>query len=72
MRACSSFAEDNLVDAFYLNIHLDSRNALFGTRNFEIHIPEEIFEALDVAKDVKLVVNIVLDEPHGYAGYGSP
>ena len=42
--------DDLQRQAVALDIHLDGGNALFGARHFEIHIAEEIFDALDIGK----------------------
>ena len=51
-----------------LDVHLQCSDAFVGAGHFEIHIPQVVFDALDVAED--LVVAAIGDQAHGDAGNG--
>ena len=60
-------ASENLNgQAAGLVVHLESGDALLGTRNLEIHVAEEVLDALDIGEDDNVVS--FLDEAHGDAG----
>ena len=57
--------EDFGGQALGLVVHLEGGDALGGARYLEVHVAQEVFEALDVGKDDVLVA--FLDEAHGDA-----
>ena len=66
-----SGAQNFLVDALDFNIHLNGGDAFGRTRNFKVHISEEIFEALYIAHNGDSARLVVLDKTHCDARYGS-
>jgi hypothetical protein len=61
-------AEDFGGQALGLVVHLQGGDALGGARHLEVHVAQEVFEALDVGEDDVLVA--FLDKAHGDAGHG--
>src|SRR3954469_19464455 len=45
------FPHDLRCNAFDLDVHLDGGNTFGGARDLEVHIPEGVFHALDIAQD---------------------
>ena len=66
-----SGAKNFFVDALDFNIHLNGGDAFGRTRNFEVHISEEIFETLYIAHNGNSARLVVLDKTHCDARYGS-
>ena len=62
-------AEDLGGQALGLVIHLQSGDALLGTADLEVHIAEEVLDALDVGEDDDVVA--FLDKTHGDAETGA-
>ena len=61
-----------MVPASYaldLDIHLDGGDALTGTGHLEVHVAQEVLEALDVGEHGDVAGVHVLDEAHGHAGH---
>src|SRR5690606_19343000 len=58
---------DFLGDALDLDIHLQSSDALDGTRHLEVHVAQVIFVAQNVGKYGELAT--VHDQAHGHAGH---
>ena len=56
---------DFLGDALDLDVHLQSRDAFFGTRHLEVHVAQMILVAEDVGQHRK--AGAVLDQAHGDA-----
>ncbi len=44
-------ADDVLVDALHLDVHLEGRDALRGAGDLEVHVTEEVLLAEDVGED---------------------
>ena len=65
-----SGAEDLLVNTFDLDIHLDSGDAFPRTSDLEVHIAEEVFQALNIAHDGDFAAFNVLDKTHSDTGNG--
>ena len=61
-RLRQGLAHDFFGDARDLDVHLQGGNALFGARDFEIHVAEVVFHALDVGQHGILLA--FLDEAH--------
>ena len=61
-------AQDVDRQALGLVVHLHRRDAVLGTRDLEVHVAEEVLEALDVGQDGDVVT--LLDEPHRDTGDG--
>ena len=64
-----SLGQDFAAEAFDLNIHLDSRNALHRTGDLEVHIAESVFHALNIRQNREVVA--LRNQAHSHAGYGS-
>ena len=62
-------AHDLRSDAGNFNIHLQRSDAIFRSRNFEIHVAVMIFRASDVGEDGVLLA--LLHQSHGDSGHGS-
>ena len=58
-------AEDVFGNALDLDIHLDGGDALFGAGDLEVHVAQEVFEALDIGEDGDAVAVGVFNEAHG-------
>ncbi len=54
------------IDALDLDIHLQGSDAPWWSGDFEIHIAQVIFDALDIGQDDVLLA--FLDQAHGHAG----
>ena len=65
-------AQEFLGQAVDLDVHLQGVDALLGAGDLEVHVAEEVLDALDVAEDGVAVAVGVGDQPHGDAGHGSP
>ena len=52
--------------ALGLVVHLQGRNAALGATDLEVHVAQEVFDALDVGEDDNVVA--LFDEAHGDAG----
>ena len=50
-----------------LHVHLQGGDALFGAGHLEVHIAEEVLDALDVGEDAHLLT--LLDQAHGGAAH---
>ncbi len=64
LHECS--AQDLRRESRSLVVHLHGRDALGRARDLEVHVAEEVLEALDVGQDDGLA--FLLDEAHGNAG----
>ena len=67
-----SLAQEFLGQAVDLDVHLQGVDALLGSGNLEVHIAEEVLDALDVAEDGVAVTVGVGDQAHGDTGHRSP
>jgi hypothetical protein len=66
VRLHQGVAQDLGREAGGLVVHLHGGDALGGARHLEVHVAEEVLEALDVGEDDGLA--LLLDEAHGNAG----
>jgi len=64
VRLPDSLSEDFLADAFNFNIHLDCGDTVYSTRNLEVHIAEEILQALNIRKNGDFAAFGILDKTH--------
>ncbi len=69
MRLLERLLEDLGREAGGLVVHLHGRDALGGAADLEVHVAEEVLDALDVGQDDGLA--LLLDEAHGHAGDGA-
>ena len=60
------FLDDCRGQAVYLDIDLDGRDALLGTRNLEVHIAVEVLNTLDIGEGGLLAA--VSDQAAGNTG----
>ncbi len=58
-----SVGQDLARETLHLDVHLDSGDALAGTRDLEVHVAHVVLGAEDVREDHDLAV--LLDQPHG-------
>ena len=65
VRLSQRLAQDGLVDALDLDIHLDGGDALLGARDLEVHVAQEVFQALNIGQHGDLAGLGVLDQAHG-------
>ena len=61
-------AEDLLVDTLDLDVHLNGGDAVHRARDLEVHIAEEVLEALDIGQHADLVAVRILNQAHRNAG----
>ncbi len=61
-----AIAHDLRSDALDFDVHLQGSDALLGAGDFEIHVAQVIFSALDVGQDD--VALAFLDQAHGDTG----
>ena len=71
--ACLGLLESGLQDiegeAGGLVVHLKGRDTTLGARHFEVHVAQEVLEALDVGEHHRLA--LFLDKAHGNARHGA-
>ena len=66
---CQCFGEHFIGKSFYFDVHLTSRDTVFGTRYLEVHIAQVVFVAQNVRKDGELAGFLVGDKAHGDTRY---
>ncbi len=69
LRLGEGAGEDLEGEARGLVVHLERRDAALGAADLEVHVAEEVLDALDVGEDDGLA--LLLDEAHGDAGDGA-
>ena len=60
-------AQDGLVNALDLDIHLNGGDAVLGARHLKVHIAQEVLQALNIGQHRDLPALLVLDQTHGAA-----
>jgi hypothetical protein len=73
-RACAlfeGFFHDIGAQAADFDVHLQGGDARFGAGDFEIHIAEVVFGALDVGQDLVAARSLIGDEAHGHTATGA-
>ena len=68
LRLGESLAQDSLVDALDLDVHLDRGDTLGGACDLEVHVAEEVLKPLDVGEHLHLGLVFIADESHRDAG----
>ena len=68
MRLAHGLAHDFGGQAGDLDVHLHGGHAFGGAGDLEVHVAEEVLDALDVGEDDHVVS--LLDEAHGHTGDG--
>src|SRR5699024_8367680 len=69
-RLRQSGLENVAVNARDLDVHLNGGDAVHGARHLEVHVAQEVFQALDVGEHNHLAGFRVLNQAHGHAGHG--
>ena len=64
-------AQELLGQSVDLDVHLQGVDALLGAGDLEVHVAQEVLDALDVAEDGITVTVGVRYQAHGDAGHGS-
>ena len=59
-----------LGQSINFHVHLQGVDALFGTGNLEVHVAEEVLDALNVAEDGILPIGVIGDQAHRNTGHG--
>ena len=66
--SCDRLLYDRSGQAVDLDIHLDSGDTVMGTCYLEVHIAEEVLQALDIGQDDIIVISIAGNQTTGNTG----
>ena len=71
VRLCQCFLHHLRAQAADLDVHLQGGDAFGSAGDFEIHVAEVIFGALDVGQNL-IAASFIGDQAHGHAGDREP